>query len=252
MTGIYKFENKINHHIYVGQAKDIERRYKNHISRAFSKNQNVSEYDSPLHCALRKYGVDNFIFEVLEECSAELLNEREIYWINFYNSYKEGYNCTTGGSNQEATQKYNKEFVDKIKQLLIENKKTYDEIHNEYQISLGRISEINTGKIWYDENLEYPLRSLKKFCYCEKCGKQISKQTQNQLCIDCFNKVKRKVTTRPNREELKQLIREKSFVEIGKIYSVSDNAIRKWCTLEKLPRTKKEINAYSAEEWQNV
>lgn len=54
---------------------------------------------------------------------------------------------------------------------------------------------------------------------------------------------------RPSRDELKQLIRTKSFLQIGKMYGVSDNAIRKWCDFEKLPRKKNEINKYTDEEW---
>ena len=54
------------------------------------------------------------------------------------------------------------------------------------------------------------------------------------------------------REELKKLIRTKSFVEIGKIYQYSDNNIRKWCDKFKLPRKKSEINQYSDEEWDKI
>ena len=53
----------------------------------------------------------------------------------------------------------------------------------------------------------------------------------------------------PTREQLKSLIRTTSFLEIGKMYGFSDNAVRKWCDKMNLPRTKKEIKAYSDEEW---
>ena len=55
-----------------------------------------------------------------------------------------------------------------------------------------------------------------------------------------------------SREELKDLIRTKSFLELGKKFGVSDNAIRMWCDAMSFPRTKKEINSYSDEEWDNV
>jgi group I intron endonuclease len=56
--------------------------------------------DSHLYRAIRKHGVENFSFEIIEECSEELLNERETYWINFYESWdsKKGYNKTHGGT----------------------------------------------------------------------------------------------------------------------------------------------------------
>ena len=49
---------------------------------------------------MRKYGIENFSFEVIEECSLEQLNEREVYWIAYYNSFnkEKGYNMTPGGS----------------------------------------------------------------------------------------------------------------------------------------------------------
>jgi len=47
--------------------------------------------------AIHKYGKENFIIEEIEKCNQELLNEREKYWISFYNSYENGYNSTLGG-----------------------------------------------------------------------------------------------------------------------------------------------------------
>lgn len=47
--------------------------------------------------AIKKYGSENFHAEEIEECDNSLLNEREKYWINFYNSYSDGYNMTKGG-----------------------------------------------------------------------------------------------------------------------------------------------------------
>lgn len=66
-----------------------------------------------------------------------------------------------------------------------------------------------------------------------------------------MSKKQRKVE-RPNREELKHLIRTLPFTQIGKMYGVSDNAVRKWCDFEKLPRKKKEIKSYSNKEWEKI
>jgi len=81
---------------------------------------------------------------------------------------------------------------------------------------------------------------------CVDCGKEILQGSIR--CIECNNKHQRTVE-RPSREELKKLIRNLSFSEIGKMYKVSDNSIRKWCINENLPKTKKEIKSYSDEEW---
>ena len=62
-----------------------------------------------------------------------------------------------------------------------------------------------------------------------------------------------RITKKPaSREELKKLIREESFVAIGKNFGVSDNAIRKWCINYNLPTRKKDIKSYSDEEWINI
>ena len=53
-------------------------------------------------------------------------------------------------------------------------------------------------------------------------------------------------------EELKNLIRTVSFLQIGRIYNVSDNAVRKWCDSYGLPRRSSEIKSYSDEEWENI
>lgn len=69
------------------------------------------EYNKTLSKAFRKYGLDNFTFEILEECDIDLLDEREIYYITLYDTYFNGYNETTGGNggNMNAYQKISKE-----------------------------------------------------------------------------------------------------------------------------------------------
>ena len=91
MIGIYKITNKINNKVYIGQSKLIEKRWKEHLA-------DYERKDTKLYFAFRKYGIENFLFEIIEECSIEELNEREIFWIKQYNSYNEGYNMDLGGA----------------------------------------------------------------------------------------------------------------------------------------------------------
>ena len=97
VIGIYKIENKVNHKCYIGQSIDIERRWRGHKRAAIAETH--SEYHTPVHSAMRKYGLENFDFSVIEVCSKEELNEREIYWIAFYESLvsQKGYNLSPGG-----------------------------------------------------------------------------------------------------------------------------------------------------------
>lgn len=93
VCGIYKITNKINQKSYIGKAKNIEKRWKDHTYKSrWKRYPNKSLYK-----AFKKYGLENFNFKVIEECSEEKLNERERYWISYYNTKKEGYNETDGG-----------------------------------------------------------------------------------------------------------------------------------------------------------
>lgn len=82
---------------------------------------------------------------------------------------------------------------------------------------------------------------------CKNCGKPCDHSAD--FCLECYNILQRKVKDRPSRDELKEMIREYSFCEIGRTYGVSDNAVRKWCDFYKLPRKKSIIKTYSEEDW---
>lgn len=83
--------------------------------------------------------------------------------------------------------------------------------------------------------------------FCIDCGAPISRKAKR--CIKCSCKLQQKVSERPDREELKKMIREETFISIGNKYKVSDNAIRKWCKQYNLPSTKKEIKKISDLDW---
>lgn len=96
--GIYKFTNKKNGKIYIGQSVNIEERYLRHFRK--DNTRNIPYF----HRALLKYGKEGFDFEIIEECPKEKLNEREIYWITYYksNNRELGYNSTDGGEGAKS------------------------------------------------------------------------------------------------------------------------------------------------------
>lgn len=98
MCGIYRIVNNFNGRMYIGASKNIEKRFHDHYSKCYYDKQ---EWNKHLYQEMRKYGRENFTSEVIEECPEEQLNDREIYWISYYNTYEdpEEYNDTPGGPN---------------------------------------------------------------------------------------------------------------------------------------------------------
>ena len=94
---IYLITNDINSKVYVGQTiQTLNKRFNGHC--CYSKSdRSVNMY---IKRAIHKYGRDKFHIQLIEECPVNILNEREKYWINFYNSYYNGYNATLGGDGQ--------------------------------------------------------------------------------------------------------------------------------------------------------
>lgn len=88
ITGIYKITNIINGKCYVGQAMNMSERWKQHIRRGVGADPATR---NKLYPAMLADGVENFTFEILEECAAQALNEREQYWQQVYHARDFGY-----------------------------------------------------------------------------------------------------------------------------------------------------------------
>lgn len=192
MIGIYLITNKINGKNYIGQSIDIARRWRQH-------REAVSYGQTPLYKAIRKYGIENFDFCILEECSKEELNDKEIQYIEQYNSYFCGYNQTRGGDQYSHNVKLTDNDFDKIIDLLKNTTITQKEIAESFSVGEDTISEINTGKSRHSPKLMYPIRANHVKHYCIDCGVEIL--STSQRCASCNNKLQRKVV-RPDKDTL--------------------------------------------------
>lgn len=86
--GIYKITNINNGMCYIGQAVNFANRWKQHIKRGVGAEPITH---NKLYPAMQKEGVENFTFEIIEECSPKKLNEREQYWQDFFGAKEFGY-----------------------------------------------------------------------------------------------------------------------------------------------------------------
>jgi len=109
---IYKITNKINTKCYIGQSVNVSTRWRDHKSSAeFVKNGRKTIKDNGIqviHLAMAKHGIESFEFKIIEEVDTQdQANDKEAYWILYYDSFgKGGYNCTPGGSNAPKTEEW--------------------------------------------------------------------------------------------------------------------------------------------------
>ena len=124
--------------------------------------------------------------------------------------------------------------------------------HREIHDNLFSQEELVKKRI-FNEDIANELREEKekKTYFCKRCGKTIGKN-KTGLCNECYLEMQREGKKYPDREELKDLIRNFPFTEIGKMYKVTDNAVKKWCKKFNLPSRKKDILQISDIDWLKV
>jgi group I intron endonuclease len=164
MVGIYRIKNLVNGKCYYGSSKNIEKRWKRH-KRELKKNTHIN-------CILQrswdKYGEDNFLFEVVEECSVDIILETEQKYLDLQPEYNIGIK-SSGGDN--LTRNPNKDIIiSKIKKSLIERMSSLSIEERKEKFSKPMESNPN----W---------KGGKSFIYCV-CGKRIG--YGNNYCIKCI------------------------------------------------------------------
>lgn len=155
---IYKIECLTNSKIYIGQTVQYPP-----IKRWVDHFKEMNNYNNQLYLyrAMRKCGIENFTFQILEtDIDLAELNKVEENYINLYNShdYRYGFNLTRGGKLTVKSQLDENKVKQIINAIREEKEKTFVEIAKIYGISREMISDINTGETWYFHNEEYPIR----------------------------------------------------------------------------------------------
>jgi len=158
---IYLVTDKIIGKHYIGQTlSNLDIRMKNHFKTA--NNKLSCGYYDHFHKMLRFLGKDNFEWKIIEnDIPEELLNEKEKYYIEKYDSYENGYNSNPGykTNNRSLTPSIlNIEQVKEIREKIKNTEFSLTNIAKEYNVDRSVISDINCGETWFDENIEYPIR----------------------------------------------------------------------------------------------
>lgn len=154
---IYIIKNDINDKVYVGQSIHPEIRFGEHCYLREDRNNSI------LTNAINKYGKEHFWMEILEE-QIENYNEREIYWIAYYNSVRpNGYNISVGGEGglngiYSPQSILNKERLNNLIVDLSKENESLKTLCEKYQISHSLITRINNGRSYAQEGIKYPIR----------------------------------------------------------------------------------------------
>lgn len=166
LKDIYIIKNTINDMVYIGQAKNTFERWKGHKTAAKTghyKNKCI------LYEAMQKYGIDKFYYEILES-QIPNYNEREKYWIAFYDCIApHGYNILPGGEqypnykgiDSPTAAIKSKEVLDSIIDDLKQRDLRLTELASKYGVPLNTIHGINSGSTYFNKDIDYPIRKKK-------------------------------------------------------------------------------------------
>lgn len=172
IQGIYKIRNLLNSKIYIGQSTNINNRFRVH---RFKINKNIKH---PLQSAFKKYGIDNFEFNIIERVAdINKLNEREQYWLDHYQSYNRdfGYNLR---SNCISNRGYKHTNETKEKMSIFRKGRKRKPLSEEHKLKL---SKAHTGKKHTEEHIRKMAESLKGHIVSEETKRKIGLSNKNKI-----------------------------------------------------------------------
>lgn len=197
---IYKIVNKVNHKIYIGcTINSLEKRFYEHLYRCFK-----TDYKSKLYNSIKKYGVENFVIELVEECDLDILYETEMKYVQKFDSYNNGLNSTYGGEGCLGyihTPEIRKKISEGTKNGNSHRGKTYEELYGdraEEEKNKRKISSV-WGKISEEEKtirinkLKIAIREKSK--YGVELIKEVKEKIQTGVSVKELSKIYPQITT---------------------------------------------------------
>lgn len=150
--GIYCFENLVNGKKYIGQSIHLKRRFQEHTTQLrLGKHINIH-----LQGAWNTYGEENFSKYVLEYCEPDELDEKEIYWIDFYDTLNNGYNLSEGGNGIRGYKHTPEEIA---KMIQIQKPRAVLQLTMDFEI----VKEWPSAS-WAAKNLGFMKRTIQSVC----------------------------------------------------------------------------------------
>lgn len=220
MRGIYAIRNKVNGKKYIGRSTDVEGRWSNH-KRELKRDDHKNDH---LQNAWKKYGEENFTFELIEEVNKEDLRKREQEfldnyrltrnWDRLYNTNKSAEGAMSGRNHPRYGTCHSKTAIKKIREANLGKTHSEEAKENMRQAQLGRT---------------HPEEVKKKISEAQK-GKELSKETKRKMKESADHKGEKNSKSKLNKGQVKEIRRryEKGDItqeELAKEYPVSRSGI---------------------------
>lgn len=201
MIGIYKITNLINGKSYIGQSKNIEHRFKEHMYHS------QTDLDKDIHI----YGLNNFSFDILEICEIDQLDEKEAYYINLYDTRNTGYNIIAGGIPNHGEANPNAKLTEKDVYYIRECYNNHMDKREVYKEFSNKISWLYFSNLWEGvgwENVHYDVYTEENRNYYIS-----GRQTGQDAAASCFTNLEvfelRKRYINETAEEIYESVKDK-------------------------------------------
>lgn len=229
-SGIYAFKNLITNEYYIGKATNMRGRTFKHLG-SLNKGEH---YNKHLQSSWNKYGKENFELFIVEKCNTSLLDEKEKHFINFYDSFNNGFNQTLGGDGLK-NYRHTEDAKCKISKASKERKHTPESIEKIRKSKLGKkrpkdVIEKIAAKKRGQKISEDHIQAMRK----STVGKKLSNERREKLSIAAQNRKKPVKISPPNllnenqKEEIKEILLSGQYRSISSIanqYKVSRSQI---------------------------